>query len=111
MSQDLEFEKLLAEKHRKELNSLLAKLATSLDSSKQDNRLLEAVENLSLLINKIIDQPQKELGFGNDVGLFDAIEELKKYIKASQIKKQWDISFERNEMGYLKSPIILTQKQ
>lgn len=111
MSEDLEFEKLMAERQRNELNSVLKELAESLSSSKEDGELLEAIRALSINIGKLLNKPEKEQGLGNDVVLFNAVEELKKYIKASQVKKQWDISFERNEMGYLKSPIILTQKQ
>ena len=114
MSQDLEFEKLLAEKQRNELNAVLKELSSSLLSSKEEQKLAEAVENLSLLIEQLITQTnklQKGDGLGEDVVLFNAVEELKRYIKLSQVKKQWDISFERDEMGYLKSPITLTQKQ
>ena len=114
MSQDLEFERLLAEKQRKELNAVLKELSISLSTSREDSKLSEAVERLSIVIQQFITQTDRqkgEEGLGADVVLFNAIEELKKYIKASQVKKQWDISFERNEMGYLKSPIILTQKQ
>lgn len=110
--EDIQFDKLFAEKQRKELNAVLEKLANSLQQ-KESVELISIMEQLKQIIEKLatnIKEEKVKSSLGEETILYKAVEDLKKYIKISQIKKEWEIEFTRDSAGFLQSPIRFVQK-
>lgn len=117
MIDDQDFEKLLAEKQeatqREKLNRLLEKLAASLQQS-NNSRLDVAIQNLQKAIEQLIEAqknpPVPSNNLEQETALQGVVEELRNHTDTLSIKRQWEITFKRDNAGYLQSPITFTQK-
>lgn len=109
------FEKMLQQKQQEKLLLAINALTKSIEQEGNHKlediigKLLVSIEAVTLALKTTRIDTKTSLG--EETVLFKAIEDLKKYIKMAQIKKEWEISFERDKMGYIQSPIVFKQKQ
>lgn len=114
--EDIDFQRLLLLKDQDKLIKAMQQLIGQLQQKDEEEELGPVLQELKASIDGLIAASKEpktavKTGLGGETILYKAVEDLKKYIKMAQTKKEWEISFDRDKMGYIQSPIIFTQKQ
>jgi hypothetical protein len=112
--EDVEFERLMEIKQKDQLNKLMEKLLVVLEENKNEQLSL-SIKNLIVLLSKFLTEIKNQSVIQENTDetsemMGELTGEMRKYIEIAQIKKQWKLSFNRDDEGYIQSPIILTQK-